>query len=125
MRHCRRSHPHVRDNVYNCAPMRSHPLRIGFSRHQEATGEIGTHDGFPTFLRDAGKGRCKLAAGVVDQAINAPETAQHLGNGALYPYFLTDIAGEAFSSPAGTCDLFAHYLKLLGTTADEGNLRSQ
>ena len=62
-----------------------HPLGDALARHQEAAGQVVAHDRVPALGADRRERRRELAAGVVDEAVDAAVAREHGRDGRPAP----------------------------------------
>src|SRR6266516_2012790 len=105
--------------------MLRHPLRVALARHQEAASQIIAHDGVEAFLADLGERRRELAAGVVDEMIDARKTRQDAGDRLPDFFLLADVADESLGLAARRGDFRLHGMQLVGRAADERDPRAE
>ncbi len=79
----------------------------------------------PALGRDGGERRDVLAAGVVDEAVDAAVRCDDGGDGRAYRFFLADVEGLRAGLAAAGFDLGAYLVELLGLAADQHHLRAE
>ena len=100
-------------------------LRVALARHEEAAGEIRAHHRVPAVGADSLQRRGELAAGVVDQRVDAAVPFEHGGDGRAHRGLVADVAGMRARGAARGLDLGAHRGELVGLAADEGDRRAE
>src|SRR5690606_3559402 len=91
--HAGHAAPHVGEHVDDAAAVLAHALGEYLAGDQEAAHQVGSYYGLEALLVDAGQ-RCReLAAGVVDQVVDASALGDHLGDHRLDRFLLADVAG--------------------------------
>jgi hypothetical protein len=103
MAHAGHAAPHVGHDVHDRAAVLVHPLREAFPRTEKAAGQVGPDDRLPALLRDAGERRGELAAGVVDQPVDAAGALQR-PRPCPHPLLVPDVAGDRIRDAAGIGD---------------------
>jgi hypothetical protein len=122
--HPRHPAPHVGDDVDDrpagpTGGVAQHPLVDALARDEKAAGEVVAHDRVPAFRADRREPRRELAAGVVDERVDAAEARQHGSDRRLHLRFFADVADVRRTDAAGTLDLVADGVELGGGAADD------
>jgi hypothetical protein len=113
--------PHVGDDVDDGARVVAHPLRVALPRHQETTGEVGSDYRLPALLRDRLERRLELAAGIVDEAVDAAVGLQDRRYSGRNRFLLADVAGVGGGLAAVLGDLGGDRGEPLRLAADESH----
>jgi hypothetical protein len=98
---------------------------VALARHQKAAGEVGVDHGLPALGADGFQRRHELAAGVVDQAVDAAVFGQHGRDQAAHRVFLPDVADLRAGLAAILGDFRRDGLQLVGLAAHQHDARAQ
>ena len=125
MAHAGHAAPHVGEHVDDAAAVLAQALQEDFLGHQKTAHQVGAHHGLEAFLVDADQRRGELAAGVVDQVMDASALREHRGDHGLYRLFITDVADLEAGAAAVLGDLGAGLLQLFLLAPDQHHMGAQ
>ena len=91
--HARQPAPDIGQHVDDAAAVRLHPLHIALAREQEGAVQVVAHHCIPALQRDIAQPRRVLAAGAIEQAVDAAVRAHHIGHRRLDRHLVADVAG--------------------------------
>jgi hypothetical protein len=123
--HARHAAPHVGDHVHDRAAMLLHALLVGLARDQETAGEIVGDHGIPALLADHRQRHRILAAGIVDQAVDAAVFLENLRDVGAHRLLVTDVEGAGCGATAVLVNLGEHCIELLALASADDDVRAQ
>src|SRR5277367_5352653 len=100
--------PDVGDHIHDRAAVRPHPFGVDLAHDDEATGQVVAYHCLKTLGGDGFQGCAVLAAGVVEQPVDAP-------------VFVEDRVDDA-TYRAVVANLGLHRVEFVGTAAHDGHL---
>ncbi len=99
--------------------------RIDFLGHQKAADQVGAHHRLEAFLVDADQRRGELAAGVVDQVMDAAVFGQHRRDHGLDRFFVADVADLEAGLAAVFEDFAAGLFQLFQLAPDQHHMGAE
>src|SRR4029079_5156037 len=117
--------PHVGGHVHDRAAMLFHRPGEDLAADDEAAGEVVAYHDVEALGAHAGGGGGELAAGIVEQAMDAAVLRHDGGDRLLDLGFLANVEGMRLARNAGSFDLAFHARELVGLASADDDVRTQ
>jgi hypothetical protein len=117
--------PDVGDDVDDRAAVALHPSRVDFAHEHKAAGEIGLHYGLEALGRDRLECGPILAAGVVDQPVDAAVLSENGFDRGYNPLLVPYVANMLGGAPAVAFDLTRDVLEFFLVASNDRHGRPQ
>src|SRR5208337_4987229 len=115
----------VCDHIHDCAAVLLHPARVDLAHEDETAGQIGAHDRLEPLGRDRLQRSAILAAGIVDEAVDAAAFSEHCLDRRDYPCFLANVADVDARLAAIGANFASDPAEFVGVATDQCHLRAQ